>query len=95
VVPCSQPHDNEVYYVFELSGSSSGLDDSSLLSQIDTLCQRQFTRYIGVNELQSAYGEMWLWPSTDTWAQGDREGACYAYANGSTQITGTVKGIKR
>lgn len=87
-VPCSQPHDAEVYYAnnrfwpaaapypgnaYTEFGTSDG-GDSGLQE-----CITQFTAYVGLSSMDSDFSYSSLAPDTQQWQAGDRELACVAY----------------
>ncbi|MBS5103017.1 MAG: septum formation family protein [Rothia mucilaginosa] len=84
-VDCSSPHDNEVYYVAELTDddlpSENDLENRSL-----GLCLASFEPYVGalVDETTLDYG--WLFPSDESWSEGDRDIVCYLFAKDGSKL---------
>lgn len=97
-VPCSEPHDFEVYALFDVPGGPSAPypGDASITDTADTGCQGdRFTDYVGEPYATSEIYATSLSPSEATWTQqGDREVVCLARAQ-SGQLTGTVHDANR
>lgn len=97
-VPCSQPHDFEVYALFDVPGGASAPypGDASITDTADTGCQGdRFTDYVGEPYSTSEIYATSLSPSEATWTQqGDREVVCLARAQ-SGQLTGSVHDANR
>lgn len=97
-VPCDQPHDFEVYALFDVPGGADAAypGDSAISDTADTGCQGdRFTSYVGEPYATSEIYATSLSPSEATWTQqGDREVVCLARAQ-SGQLTGSVQGANR
>ncbi len=57
------------------------------------ICYDNFSDYVGITYEQSIYDIGWLFPTAETWAVGDREVICFAYAVNFDKITGSINGI--
>ncbi|GAB3605287.1 septum formation family protein [Conyzicola nivalis] len=89
-VPCSEPHDNEIYYLFDLAGDEFPADAEQLA---DTGCYDQFATFVGLDYESSALDYFPILPTADTWSTGDREVICSVFD--SVQTTGTLAGAAR
>lgn len=101
VVPCSEPHDYELYHEFELpEGDHPG--DEAVWEQANAGCEAEFENFAGIAYRDSAT----LWfnnftPTAQTWADGDRLIQCLIYEasdeNGEqiVQVTGSLEGAAR
>ena len=91
-VPCSAPHDNEVFAVFDVNMASfPGADEMNELV-FDT-CMERFEPFVGRDYESSALDIMTLYPSEDSWKQkNDREVVCAVYDMDSNKLKGTAKG---
>jgi hypothetical protein len=99
VVPCSDPHDSEIFAEFALDdGKFPG--DSVIEDKAAEYCDPKFTEFFGISAAdQNMDAEIvyaW-WPMTPTslsWGTGDRLIQCIAapYDEG-VQITGSIKGL--
>lgn len=98
-VTCSQEHDQEVYAVVGYTSpdgeeSDTFPGDAALTSFADGACAEQFTRYVGVEYLDSSLFFTYLLPSPRSWQEKDRAVVCLAMDSGRV-LTGSVKGSKR
>lgn len=95
VVPCSEPHESEVYAVLVMeNGDYPG--DAAVAQQADDGCRAAFTTYIGVAASQSRYMFNALYPTEDSWIGGDREILCRValVTDGAIEkVTGSLKGV--
>ncbi|PJJ65177.1 putative regulator of septum formation [Compostimonas suwonensis] len=88
-VPCAEPHDNEVYYTFDIPDATYPGEDS-ILTQADAGCEGEFPNFIGMAYADSSIEYSYLYPSEGSWKDGDREVVCIVYSD--TQTTGSLKG---
>lgn len=91
VVPCEEPHDNEVFLLFDAPGGRYP-GKEALTDLAATRCTGEaFTRYVGVPLEQSDLRTFEVLPTRDTWERdGDREIICVLYA-----AAGRVRGSAR
>jgi hypothetical protein len=77
-VPCTEPHQYEVFAVRDHDGPLP-LTDASYQSAFDSLCLADFATYVGVDWADSEiYADM-ITPSEESYAEGDREYICFLY----------------
>ena len=89
-VPCDQPHDNEVFALFDLQGSDY-LGDDVTLELADAGCLERFHSYVGAAYEESVLAITHLVPSEGSWTQiKDREVICVAYHMEFEKLTGSV-----
>ena len=90
-VPCSEPHDNEVYAVFDVDvGSFPQGDEMSELAFES--CLGRFESFVGLEYESSTLDILTLYPSEDSWKlQNDREIVCAVYDMNSNKLTGSAK----
>jgi hypothetical protein len=91
-VPCSQPHDNEVYATFDISAAEWPGDD-----RVDELayegCHARFAAAIGRSYEESVIDYTAIYPSQGSWKQlDDREVLCVAYHLEFEKLTGSIIG---
>ncbi|MFD4993701.1 septum formation family protein [Cellulosimicrobium cellulans] len=91
VVPCSEPHDAEVYAETELpEGDYPG--DEAIEASADEFCLGEFEAFVGLSYDESAY---YYWPFTpreDGWTSlDDRVVQCVLDTDG-TDVTGSLQG---
>ena len=89
-VPCAEPHDNEIFHLFDLPGEDFPVDIDTL---VDDGCVAQFGPFVGLDYESSALDYFAITPTADTWAEGDREVICAIYD--VAQTTGTLAGAAR
>jgi hypothetical protein len=93
-IDCAQPHVREVFAVLDYpADSAAAFPGENVLSDwASDNCLAPFQEYVGVPYEQSKYFILYLTPSTETWASGDREVVCTLNAEGNAKITGSKKG---
>ena len=93
-VPCSEPHDNEAYFAFDIAdGDFPG--DESILASADEGCFTEFEPFVGFSYEESELDFGYIFPTEASWADGDREILCTIYAVDLTQVTGSLAGAAR
>lgn len=89
-VPCSQPHDNEVFAEFELaSGPWPG--EAALAEDAWYRCLGHFERYVGAEYETSSLGFTTFTPVEEGWAEGDRLVTCFAFDYNGRQLSVSVE----
>lgn len=93
-VPCTEPHDYEVYASFDIDlAKYPGDDEVSRLA--DEGCYAPFETYIGISFDNSALDYSYYVPTQDGWNDyDDREVSCIAF-DPAGQLTGSVAGAAR
>jgi hypothetical protein len=78
-VPCSEPHQHEVFAVAAWTDGELRPDDRDFGVFADTRCLAAFRDYTGVDYLESPLVLTYLLPSIRSWNEvGDREVVCVA-----------------
>jgi len=93
-VPCSEPHDNEAYFSFDIADGDFPGDDS-ILASADEGCLTAFEPFVGFGYAESVLDFGYIFPTEASWADGDREILCTIYAADLSQVTGTLAGAAR
>ncbi|MEF3405318.1 septum formation family protein [Agromyces sp. CCNWLW203] len=94
VVPCDQPHDEEVFFDLTLEGAEYPGDDV-IQTQADEACLAQFEPFVGMAYDTSTLGFYAYRPSQESWEQmDDRIVSCVIY-DPAGQVTGTLAGSAR
>lgn len=87
IVPCDDPHDDEVYFAFTVADGE--YDEDAILDEADTTCIAEFGTFIGLAYDASTL-EYWpMYPTEGSWGTGDREVLCIAY-DPAGQVSGTL-----
>lgn len=95
IVPCHKPHDNEVYYIYELPDAKSYQETDELLESMFVTCEDKFESYVGKSYQASFYEMSFLTPTVDSWADGDREVVCYAFHPEADKLSQSLKTINK
>jgi len=91
-VPCSKPHDNEVYAVFDVGAASFPGDGMADMAQ--GACMERFESFVGRDYESSSLDIAALYPSDESWhSQNDREVVCAVYDIDAKKLAGSVKGL--
>jgi hypothetical protein len=104
-VPCTKPHTQEAYALVTYqaaaaSGPSAAAGDAypggdALDKFAKGACAQHFTKYVGVDYLDSKLFFTYLLPSARSWEQDDdRTVLCFVTTTGGT-LTASVKGSRR
>jgi hypothetical protein len=99
VVPCAEPHTQEVFAVLDYEIPDGTDDDfpgdSEMEAYAEAECLDPFTDYVGVDYLDSTLFLTFLVPTVVSWnEEGDREVVCIAQTTGE-EIQGSVEGSER
>ena len=91
-VPCSKPHDNEVFAVFDVSAASFPGDGMADMAQ--GACMERFESFVGRDYESSSLDIAALYPSHESWhSQNDREVVCAVYDIDAQKLVGSVKSL--
>ena len=90
-VPCSEPHDNEAFAVFDVTMASYPGDEMGEVAYDS--CMQRFERFVGKDYESSSLEIMTLYPTTESWKQHDREIVCALYDMDDNKLHGSVKGL--
>jgi hypothetical protein len=94
-VPCSQSHDAEAYYLFDLADGSYPGPDWVSESGLNG-CLGAFPAFVGISYDRSEFDVFWLEPTEDSWNElDDREIVCMVTALDGSSLTGSMRGSGR
>lgn len=88
-VPCSEPHDNEVFAVESIAGvfDSDYPGRQALEEHAYAVCSGPvFDSYVGTPYLDSVLDVFTLTPTDDSWSEGDRDVVCVLYKLDFTKL---------
>lgn len=92
-VPCTEPHDSELFAIVTVEGDSyPGAD--LLIDQGQTSCQEQFGEFVGIDFRSSLLDFHFYYPTPSSWSEGDRTIYCMVFDPG-LQVQGTLEDAKR
>ena len=94
-LPCSAPHDNEVYALFDLpAGPFPG--DEQIDGSASLGCYERFEAAIGMSYEESIIDYIAMYPTEDSWNRiNDREVVCIAFHMEYEKLTESVLGSGR
>jgi hypothetical protein len=95
VVRCAEPHDNEVYHLFDAQGGATYPGDEQIAEVTRNGCLSAFEAYVGKPYTDSALAILPIPPSKTSWNGGDRQVVCALYDAGRKELTGSAKGSAR
>ena len=89
-VPCEEPHEGEVFAVFDLPpGDYPG--NAAVESQVDKGCDTRLADLQPERAHRLGGRTVHIYPQERNWIKGDREVVCIAKATSGT-TTGSIKG---
>ena len=91
-VPCSDPHDNETFAVFDLSIDSFPEEDA-MYDLAYNSCMQHFERFVGNDYDSSTLEITTMYPSAESWNQNDREVVCAVYDMDENKLVGSAEGM--
>jgi hypothetical protein len=94
IVDCAEPHDSEVFARSESTETAfPGAD--ALQERLVAFCHGDaFTDFIGIPFVESRYATRGYYPTTASWANGDRELLCTLVDESGAQLTGSLAGVE-
>ena len=92
-VPCTDPHDNEVFAVFDVNRSAYP-DSEAMESLAYDSCLERFEPFVGRDYETSSLDILSMYPTRTSWAlQDDREVVCAVYDMEASKLRGSAKGL--
>lgn len=92
-VPCSEPHDSEIYASIIMSGDTFP-GTEAVIAEADAACLDAFPGFVGIDYADSIYFFSYYFPTEGSWEGGDREILCTIYDEAG-QVTGSLQNIGR
>lgn len=93
-VDCAEEHEAEIYTTAQLPDGDFPTDEA-LDGEIMDVCLGEFDAFVGMPYEESQLDFNVIYPSTESWADGDRELICYLYELDGSMVTGTLEGAAR
>lgn len=87
---CTEAHDGEVFHIAKLTDATLPSEDEMKEKAKDN-CTGAFEPYVGKSYEESDLEVTWLYPTTQTWATGDREIICIATSMNEDRLMDSVK----
>jgi DNA-binding SARP family transcriptional activator len=93
-MPCEEPHDRELYHLFQHATGPYPGEDVVAAHAIEQ-CTTQFQQYVGVSAGESALDLYYVYPARVHWEQGFRGGGCSLFDESGVALTGSMAGSGR
>ena len=94
-VPCDEPHDNEVYAIFDTS-HESWPGEEVMYESASQDCISQFEGFVGMAYEDSELEVYPLYPTLASWNQvDDREIICAVFRANGEKLLGTARNLRR
>lgn len=93
-VPCSEPHDNEIYFEYSMTETDYPGREATL-DAADQRCLDEFEGFVGIDYFESDLDLFSIVPTQESWTDGDRTVLCVLYALDMSQLTGSMRGAAR
>lgn len=95
VQPCSEPHQAQVYAVFDVRSQESFPGNDALQSEASDGCYQRFEEFVDQPYETSELDIYMHWPTDETWASGDRTVICSVVHMDGESLTGSMEGVGR
>lgn len=82
IADCSQPHDGQVIYVFDLRIQADGAD-----GVLSNECQSCAIQEFGTGDIPAGYSSHGMYPDVQSWLKGTKQAACLIVGVNHAQIT--------
>ncbi len=92
-VPCSQPHEVEVYAETFFQDDSETIP-ANFVANGEEYCYNEFSRFVGLSYDASTLDFSVLHPTPESWESGDREITCLIL-DPEGLVTGSLQGTQR
>jgi hypothetical protein len=93
VVPCDQPHDKEVIFLFDLTGDE--FDQAAVEPAVEAECVPAFEEFVGTDYQTSELYLHYISPTSESWEAGDREVICSIYDGTNNEpLVGSMEGAE-
>jgi hypothetical protein len=92
--PCTEEHQYELYFTGALPEGEYPAE-SVFEDYVVANCDPAFTGYVGKTFQDSLLDIYWLYPTDDSWRQGDRTVQCAVYDPKIPRLTASLKGANR
>ncbi len=93
-VPCTEPHEAEVYHDFEIDAADYPGEDE-IYAQADQGCYDEFAPFVGLSYEESTLDWSYYYPTEGSWnQQGDRLISCLIF-DPAGMSTGSLAGVAR
>lgn len=88
---CNEPHDNEIYFTFDLPDGDFPTSDEHMYAK----CEAEFANFIGIKYDDSIYDYDIMSPTEYSWEEGDREVLCLVFDGKYEKLDKSLKGANK
>ena len=93
-VACTEPHDGEIFELFDITGFDEFPGEQVLAQESDAGCFNAFESFIGLDVNESMFVVQRVSPSEDTWNDlDDREVICIVVPPDGMPLTMSLEGV--
>ncbi len=93
-VPCEEAHDQEVFYLGALPDNEYA-GDQVTADLVTEQCIAVFETYVGLSYTDSVLDIAYIYPSEDSWGDGDRGYVCSLFDVSQEALVGSMRGAAR
>ncbi|WEO77389.1 septum formation family protein [Cryobacterium sp. SO2] len=90
-IPCSEAHDYEAYFAFDVSAEETYPGDEVISQAAEDGCVAEFPTFVGMSYEESTLDFNYLSPTEGSWENGDHEILCIVM--GPEKTTGSLAGV--
>lgn len=90
-VPCTQPHDGEIFAAFRLAGRSWP-GSAAVRARARSGCMSRLGSYLNPQLATATLAQFYIYPSPGAWAVGERTVICEVRST-QGELTGSVRGL--
>jgi hypothetical protein len=91
LLPCTEPHENEVFAVLDLPAEGDvRYDEEQVVIDSEQACIGAFEGYVGNPYDDSALRLFFIYPDRSAWTRGDRVVTCALYDGGGWPLVGSM-----
>ena len=95
IVDCAEPHNNEVFHLFDIAGDDFP-GNAAVVDIAREGCVEAFDAFVGTPYLDSEFEVFPIYPTEDSWNRGDdREVVCALFDLTTNESTGTARNSGR
>lgn len=94
VVDCAEPHEQEVYFSYDIPEDDMP-SEAELQAIAEEQCFDAFESFIGEPYETSELDFGSMYPTADSWDDGDREVLCLVYEVSGGEVEGSLEGSNR
>lgn len=92
-VPCSEPHDNEVFLTRDVTGKVEWPGEQYLRVTASSTCLGAFESFVGRDHASSRLDYGYMRPTRESWEEfGDRRITCFLFDSAYAPLVGSMRG---